>query len=237
MCGRFALTETPEVVAAFFGTAGGLRFPPRYNVAPTQPLVVVRLEAGQRRMALLRWGLVPGWVKDPASFALVINARSEEALDKPSFRNALRYRRCLVPASGFYEWRRGPGKTRQAYWLRPRRGGPIAFAGLWETWMGRNGEEVDTGAILTTAANAALAPIHDRMPVVIKEEDFDLWLSGRALTAAELARLMQPVEDDFFEIVPVGAAINRADADGPDLQAPAAPEPEDSEDDPQGRLF
>ena len=126
MCGRFVLTATPEELEALFGYLDGEPFPPRYNIAPTQPIAIVRMMGGARRFALVRWGLVPSWVKDPKQFSLLINARAEGILDKASFRAAMRYRRCLVPASGFYEWRKMPGsnsgKTRQPFWLRPRDG-------------------------------------------------------------------------------------------------------------------
>jgi putative SOS response-associated peptidase YedK len=120
MCGRFALTMSPEELQALMGYLDEVDFPPRYNIAPTQPVAVMRLERGERRFALVRWGLVPAWVKDPQNFSLLFNARSESALEKASFRSALLYRRCLFPASGFYEWRRGPGKEKQPFWIRPR---------------------------------------------------------------------------------------------------------------------
>jgi len=135
MCGRFVLTATPEELEALFGYLDGEAFPPRYNIAPTQPIAIVRMWSGARRFTLVRWGLIPAWVEDPKKLSLLINARAEGILDKAAFRGAMRYRRCLVPASGFYEWRRMPGsnsgKTRQPFWLRPRDGRPIAFAGLW----------------------------------------------------------------------------------------------------------
>jgi putative SOS response-associated peptidase YedK len=220
MCGRFALTMSPEELQALMGYLDEVDFPPRYNIAPTQPVAVVRLERGERRFALMRWGLVPSWVKEPQNFGLLFNARSESALEKASFRSALRYRRCLFPASGFYEWRRGPGKTRQPFWIRPRTGGLVAFAGIWETWPDRDGGEIDTACIMTTDANAEIASIHDRMPVVIRPEDFDRWLDAGKYRAEEVLDLMRPPADGFFEAIAVGPRINAAANDDPSLLEP-----------------
>src|SRR6188472_360987 len=152
MCGRYCITSAPEAVRALFRYREQPNFPARYNVAPTQPVPIVRMTEGERQFALVRWGLIPAWVKDPKDFALVINARGESVNDKPAFRYAMKRRRCLFPADGFYEWKTVVGGKRP-YFARPRAGGPIAFAGLWETWMGPHGEEVDTAAIVTTVAN------------------------------------------------------------------------------------
>jgi len=222
MCGRYALTATPEEVRALFGYLDGEDFPPRYNIAPSQPVAIVRLEHGARRLVLARWGLVPSWVKDPKRFALLFNARAETASEKPAFRAAMRYRRCLFPASGFYEWRRGPGKSKQPYWVRPRGGGLVAFAGLWETWSDRDGGEIDTASILTTDANSTIAPIHDRMPVVIEADDFDRWLDCRGYAPDAVAELLRPAPVALFEAIPVGSRVNTAANDDPALQKPLA---------------
>lgn len=228
MCGRFALIEKPEAVAETFGLADLEGFPPRYNIAPSQPILIVtagetpspgRNETG-RRAQLVRWGFVPSWVKDLREFPMLINARAETAAEKPSFRAAMRHRRILVPASGFYEWRReksGDAKG-EPYWLKPRRSGPIAFAGLMETWASPDGSEFDSAAILTTAANAALRPIHDRMPVVIAPEDFSRWLECRTQEPRDVADLLRAAPEDFFEAVPVSDRVNRVANVGPDLQ-------------------
>jgi len=218
MCGRFALIATWEELEALLSGRDYEPFPPRYNIAPTQPIAIVRQVHHTRRFALVRWGLVPAFVEDPKHFSLLINARTEGILDKPSFRNAMRYRRCLVPASGFYEWRR-QGKSKQPFWVRPRRGGAIAFAGLWETWSDRDGGEIDSACIVTTSANAVVAPIHGRMPVVIAPEDFERWLTAEAEDANQLLR---PAPDDLFEAIPVSDRVNKADADDPGLILPVA---------------
>jgi putative SOS response-associated peptidase YedK len=162
MCGRYMIISSPEAIRRLFGYPEQPNFPPRYNVAPTQPVPIVGLVDGKRQFALVRWGLIPPWVKDPQRFSLLINARCESVQDKPAFRNAMRRRRCLVPADGFYAWKEESGRKRP-YCLRPRHGAPIAFAGLWETWTGPNGEEMETAIIVTTAAGE-LARLHERVP-------------------------------------------------------------------------
>lgn len=226
VCGRFALTATPEELQALFGYLDGEPFPPRYNIAPTQPIAVVRQVHGARRYGLVRWGLVPAWVRDPKQFSLIINARMEGILGRPAFKNAMRYRRCLVPASGFYEWRKGRGvpaggkSPKQPFWLRPRAGGIVAFAGLWETWSDRDGGEIDSACIVTTAANDTVAPIHDRMPAVIAPADFDGWLTGEP---DEAVALLRPAPDDLFEPLPVSSRVDKADNDDPGLIEPVIP--------------
>jgi putative SOS response-associated peptidase YedK len=216
MCGRFALTDAPEEVAALFGYLDAEDFPPRYNIAPTQPIAIVRQDHGARHFALARWGLVPAWVEDPRRFQLLINARTEGIDTKPAFKNAIRYRRCLVPASGFYEWRR-QGGAKQPYWIHPRTNGPIAFAGLWETWSDRDGGEIDSACIITTNANATLLPIHSRMPVIIPPDQFGLWLAGET---DEAMALLHPAANDVLEAHQVSDRVNKADADDPGLLLP-----------------
>jgi putative SOS response-associated peptidase YedK len=220
MCGRFAVISAPEAVRALFGYAETPNFPPRYNIAPTQPIAVVRFTEGRRHFALVRWGFIPSWVKDPRTVSLMFNARGETAAEKPAYRNAMKRRRCLVPADGFYEWKRD-GDRKRPYWVHPRRRGPIAFAGLWEAWIGPNGEEVETAAIVTTAANNALKPLHDRMPVVVPPDAFDLWLDPNADTQM-VSSLIAPAAEDFFEAYEVSGAVNRAANDGPALLTPAS---------------
>ncbi|MEZ5881261.1 MAG: SOS response-associated peptidase [Nitratireductor sp.] len=235
MCGRFSLTATPEAVAEVFSLDDIEDFPPRYNIAPTQPVLMVSNgPAGRREARLVRWGLVPAWVKDPGDFTLLVNARSETAAEKPSFRNAMRHRRALVPASGFYEWNRPADKNahKQAYWIRPAGGGTgggiggagiVCFAGLMETWIGANGSEIDTGCILTVQSNDQIGNIHHRMPVVIKPQDFDRWLDCKTQEPRHVADLMQPVEDGFFEAIAVSDKVNKVANAGPDIQQPVEP--------------
>ncbi|MDP9839155.1 putative SOS response-associated peptidase YedK [Neorhizobium huautlense] len=232
MCGRYALTSKPDEVLDFTGVAALDDFPARFNIAPTQPILVVmqaeRSDPGSnlpdRRAFLARWGFIPGWAKDPKDLSLMINARSESAIGKPSFRAAMRHRRILVPASGFYEWRRqeksGEEKS-QPYWIRPKNGALIAFGGLMETYASADGSEIDTAAILTTGANRALSRIHDRMPVVIGQEDFTRWLDCRLQEPREVKDLMKAVDDDFFEAIPVSDRVNKVSNMGAELQLPA----------------
>ncbi|MEI2297506.1 SOS response-associated peptidase [Ensifer sp. MJa1] len=235
MCGRFALTATPEELMELFGLLESEDFPARFNIAPTQPIMVVvageRALPGsnlpERKAVLVRWGFMPGWVKDPRDFPLLINARAETAIEKASFRAAMRHRRVLVPVSGFYEWRRPPkgsSNPSQAYWVRPRRGGIVAFAGLMETWSSADGSEVDTAAIMTTAANASIRQIHDRMPVVIQPEDFARWLDCKTQEPREVADLLAPVAEDYFEAIPVSDKVNKVANTGPDIQDAVTPE-------------
>jgi putative SOS response-associated peptidase YedK len=252
MCGRYAITSAPEAIRRLFGYEGNPNFPPRYNVAPTQPVPIVRLAEGKRQFALVRWGLIPAWVKDPRGFSLLINARGESLADKPAFRNAIRYRRCLFPADGFYEWRRA-GERKTPYYVRLKSGGPMAFAGLWESWMGPNGEELETAAIVTTRANRALAAIHDRMPVIVEADAFDFWLDSRKVDAATAAALVAPAREGVLDVYEVSPAVNRAENDTPaliepvtaasaraDAQSPAnkkAPARKGKPDSRQGSLF
>ena len=219
MCARYVITSPAGAIRALFGYAEEPAFPPRYNVAPTQPIPIVRLGQGKRVFALARWGFLPSWVKDPRTFSLLVNARGKSVNDKPAFRNAMRRRRCLVPADGFYEW--SDMRPRRPFYIRPKAGGPIAFAGLWETWTGPNGEEVDTAAIVTTRSNRSLAPIHDRMPVIVPPEAFDLWLDCAAVDAKTAAALFVPAPDALLESYQVSTAVNRAANDSPELIAPA----------------
>lgn len=213
MCGRFVITSPPDAMRRLFRYAEQPNFPARYNVAPTQPIPVVRLINGARTFTLMRWGLLPGWVKDPKGFTLLINARAETAAEKPAFRNALKRRRCLLPADGFYEWKR-EGALKQPYFIRRRDRAPFAFAGLWETWSGPGGEEIDTAAIVTTDASADVAALHHRMPVTIDPDDFDAWLDD-ASDAQAVQRLMRPALEGQFELFPVSDAVNKVMNDDP----------------------
>lgn len=219
MCGRYVITSAPAAIRALFGYPEQPNFPPRYNVAPTQPIPIVRLAEGKRQFVLMRWSLIPGWVKDPKDFSLLINARAESVLDKPAFRNAMRRRRCLVSADGFYEWRE-TGARKQAFFVRRRDGSPFAFAGLCETWTGPNGEELDTAAIVTTTANRTLSVIHDRMPVILPDQAFDMWLDCAKVDAETAAALLVPAGDDALEAYQVSPAVNRVANDTSALIAP-----------------
>jgi putative SOS response-associated peptidase YedK len=219
MCGRYAVTSAPEAIRTLFGYAEQPDFPPRYNVAPTQPIAIVRMVDGRRQFALVRWGLLPSWVQDPKNFSLLINARGESVMDKPAFKAAMKYRRCLVPANGFYDWK-ASATRRQPYCVRAKSRQPLAFAGLWETWTGPNGEELETAAIVTTRANRALADIHDRMPVIVPPDAFDLWLNCNAVDAETAGTLIAPAPEDLLEAYEVSSAVNRTANDHAQLVEP-----------------
>jgi putative SOS response-associated peptidase YedK len=218
MCGRFSLTQPREAVRGFFRAEEAPGLPPdapRYNVCPTQTLAVCRSEGGRRLLVPMRWGFVTPWAKGLSDGPLLINARAETLAEKPAFREAARQRRCLVPASGFYEWQ-ATVTPKQPWWVAPREGGLVAFAGVWSRWQAPEGP-LDTVAIVTVPANATLAPIHHRMPLVIAPEDFGLWLGEQGHGAA---RLMRPVPEAVFAPVRVGPAVNSNRTDGPDLMRP-----------------
>jgi len=244
MCGRYAVTTSPEALRKLFRYADLPNFPARYNIAPTQPIAIVRLEHGERRFALVRWGFIPSWVKDPKTVSPMFNARGETVMDKPAYRAAMRRRRCLIPADGFYEWRR-VGSRSQPYYVRRKDSKPFAFAGVWETWTGPNGEEVDTAAIITTKANKTLAVIHERMPVILPEDAHDPWLSLDEKDVESAAALIGPAADDMLEAYEVSNAVNRAANDDAKLIEPAsamddAPKKSaraDTANDAQGSLF
>ncbi len=214
MCGRYLLLSSPEAFRRLFGYPQEPNFPPRYNVAPTQPVPIVRMGEGQRQFALVRWGLIPSWVKDPRSFGLLVNARIELVNDKPAFRNAMRRRRCLFPADGFYEWKDAAGGKRP-FCVRPKDGVPIGFAGLWETWMGPHGEEMETAAIITTQANRELAELHPRMPAIVPPEAFDLWLDCSRVDALTATALLAPAPEGVLEAYEISPAVNRTANDDP----------------------
>ena len=203
MCGRFALHAHPDVVKLQFGLATLPAFAPRYNIAPTLPVLIVRGGGA----ATARWGLVPHWARDPSMGARMNNARAETVAEKPAFRDAYRRRRCLIPASGFYEWKSEFG-LRQPYYVHPARGELFAFAGLWEQWR-----DLQTCAVITTDANAKMAAVHDRMPVIVAPADYAAWLSG-----AE--GLLRPCPDGAIAVRRVSRAVNSARNDSPGLIEP-----------------
>ena len=227
MCGRYAITLPPEAVRSFFRYVERPNFPPRYNIAPTQPVPIVRLErdpsgAVNRHFGLVRWGLLPPFVKEPKTFPLLINARAETLADKASFRNALKRRRCLFIADGFYEWQRigsgrGPGASRP-FLMRRRDGAPLALAGLWERWMGADGSEMETACIVTTGANGTMSAIHDRMPAILEPAQFDAWLDVDGFDAGRAALLARPADEDCLTLTPIGIGVNKFSNDGPEIQ-------------------
>jgi putative SOS response-associated peptidase YedK len=216
MCGRYTLIANAEAIRLLFEVPAfdERLVPPRYNIAPTQPIVVVRRTKKGRELLPMRWGLIPWWAKEAKDLPLLINARAEGIAEKPAYRDAFKYRRCLVPASGFYEWQARGRNAKQPYAVMPKDGSLIAFAGLWETWHGPDGSEIDTAAIVTTDANDPLMPIHERMPVVLAAVDFETWLSA---APEEAAAVLKPAPDDLFALTPVSTRVNSADNDDAQL--------------------
>ncbi|MGL5117386.1 MAG: SOS response-associated peptidase [Beijerinckiaceae bacterium] len=237
MCGRYAITVTPEVMRAFLAYEERPNFPPRYNVAPTQPIPVVHLAEGKRRFTLMRWGFVPGWVKDIREFPLVINIRAETVREKASFRAAFQRRRALMPADGFYEWQRlgqnnqRPIESRPFLLRRPDRG-IFAFAALHETWHAADGSEIDTAALVNTTANGMISAIHERSPVILPPEHFAAWLDPET-PPAEAHALLRPPPEDLLEMVGISRAINKVANDGPEVQLPPAAAPEAGRESPR----
>jgi putative SOS response-associated peptidase YedK len=221
MCGRYTLASPTERLAEEFGVdAASIELAPNYNVAPTQQVAAVVDEGGQRRLEVLRWGLIPPWADDPGIGSRMINARSETAPGKPSFRRAFRERRCLIPADGFYEWQRTNG-AKQPYYIHMEDGRPFAFAGLWESWSKGGEGEVRTCTILTTGANALVGEVHDRMPVILAHDAYDVWLDP-ASERDELTGLLAPYPVDEMEAYPVSRFVNSPSNNDPRCIEPAA---------------
>jgi putative SOS response-associated peptidase YedK len=223
MCGRFVITSPPEALRQIFGYLEQPNFPPRHNIAPTQPIPVVIVENGARHFRLMRWGLIPTWVKDPRKFTLLINARSESVTEKPAFKNAIRRRRCLVPADGYYEWHVAHGRKRP-YFIHRRDGDPFGLAGLAETWIGPNGEGLDTVAIVTAPASADLTVLHHRVPVTIAASDFERWLDCREDDAEAAMTLLMPPREGEFVWHEVSIRVNHVANDDAQLILPITDE-------------
>jgi putative SOS response-associated peptidase YedK len=225
MCGRYTITSPGQVIAEVFGVAEPVELAPRYNVCPGQDVPVVRTRHGadDRELDLLRWGLVPWFVKEPGPAARMINARAETAATSPAFREALQRRRCLLPADGFYEWqassagKRGP---KQPFHVRRADGRPMALAGLWERWKGKDGTRIESCTVLTTSPNELLASIHDRMPVVLPPDAWALWLDRTVQDAARVLPLLVPAAADDMLAAPVSSWVNDPKHDDAQCLAP-----------------
>jgi putative SOS response-associated peptidase YedK len=207
MCGRYAITLAPEAYREFFDYVERPDFPPRFNVAPTQPVPIVVADRGGRHFLLVRWGFLPEWTKDPKDFPLLVNARGETLAAKPSFQAALKRRRCIFLADGFYEWRR-QGDERLPFLIRRRDRAPLPMAGLWETYSDPSGGEIDTAAIVTTDANGVVSAIHDRMPVILSREGVAGWLDPTNEKVADATRLVRPCPEEWLDMVPVSRRVN-----------------------------
>jgi putative SOS response-associated peptidase YedK len=221
MCGRFTLRSSMADVAKAFGIAVDAA-PPRFNIAPTQAVAAVRTnDAQQRELCRLKWGLLPSWSDDATLGNRLINARAETVATKPAFRQAFKSRRCLVVADGFYEWQKC-GRQKQPYYIRLKDDRPFGFAGLWERWS-RAGQTVDSCAIITTEANELVSPIHNRMPVIVPPEAYDLWLSPQAEELELLQALLRPYRASEMLAYPVDSRVNSTKCDEPACLGPQTP--------------
>jgi putative SOS response-associated peptidase YedK len=222
MCGRYRLSRRKQIVEEYFDSVSGEEdWSPHYNIAPTQPVPVIRQNPREpvRELSLVRWGLIPSWAKDSAVAAQMINARSETAATKPAFRDALKSRRCLIPADGFYEWRR-TGKAKQPYCFEVREGELFALAGIWDRWNDASGNTIETCSILTTVANAVTSVIHDRMPVILEPDRYDLWLDPGMRDVSTASELLKPYDARLMRCYPVSTRINHVANDDAACSAP-----------------
>ena len=219
MCGRYTLTTPGDAVAELIELESAPRLAPRYNIAPTQESAVVRQIGDHRRLLSLRWGLVPYWAAEPGIGNRMINARSETVAEKPAFRSSLRRRRCLVPADGFFEWRR-TAAGKQPYLIRLDGGGPFTFAGLWDRWVPHDGEPIESFTILTTRPNELTSAVHDRMPVILPPSHHELWLDPKEGRSKRLAPVLRPFPADRMEAFPVSTVVNKPANDTAECIAP-----------------
>ncbi|UCG79274.1 MAG: SOS response-associated peptidase [Nitrospirota bacterium] len=215
MCGRFVRSNSiPEIAKEFGADEPDLSLDPSYNVAPSQDILIV-VNDGRKRLVKCRWGFIPHWAKDEKMAYKMINARTETVADKPSYRAAFKKHRCLVVASGFYEWKR-EGKVKSPYYILPRSGKPIGFAGLFSIWHPQDGTDFCTSTIITTGSNDLLSPIHDRMPVIIREEDRDIWLDPSNSDSDKLLNLLRPYDSNDLVAYEISRAVNSPSNDSPD---------------------
>jgi len=226
MCGRFTLRTPAAELVEFLRLSDMPDWQPRYNIAPTQPIPVVRRsEPGANVLSLMQWGLIPSWSKDARIGSRMINARAETVSIKPSFRSAFKRRRCLIPADGFYEWQKTGAKTKQPFFMARKDGEPFAFAGLWERWDGGGESAIESCTIITTEANQLLKEIHHRMPVILAEEAYDVWLDPRHSTVEELGPLLAPSPAEDLCCVPIATTVNNPRNEGPKCLEPAGNNP------------
>jgi putative SOS response-associated peptidase YedK len=222
MCGRYRLSRRKQIIEEHFDSVSDAEdWSPRYNIAPTQPIPVIRQnpKGPIRELSLMRWGLIPSWAKDASVAAKMINTRAETAATKPAFRDALKYRRCLIPADGFYEWLR-TGNVKQPYCFEINEGQLFAFAGLWDRWKDPGGNWMKTCSILTTTPNAVTAPVHDRMPVILDPDAYDLWLDPGMTDVATESEVLKPCDARLMRCYPLSTRINHVANDDEECSAP-----------------
>jgi len=218
MCGRYRLTAKERYLCDHFGIDEDFSWTPRWNIAPTQQVPIVRQNAakGTRSFNLVRWGLIPSWAKDASIAAKTINAMSETAAEKPAFRDALHSRRCLIPADGFYEWQSTGAKQKQPFSIGMFDDSVFAFAGLWDSWRDSSGQFLETCTILTTRPNALVADVHNRMPVILNAQSYDVWLDPKVTNPSLVAHLLNPFDATGMKKYPVSSRVNRPENDDPE---------------------
>lgn len=220
MCGRFTLQIPPELLAEIFGLIEIPTFPARYNIAPSQLVAVIRQNGdGQNRLDMLHWGLIPSWAKDKSIGNHMINARCETVAEKPAFRHAIKYRRCLVPSSGFFEWKQ-EGKVKKPLYVTLKDISPMVFAGLWESWKSPEGEVTESCTIITTSSNKLIESLHNRMPVILHHQEYDVWLDREISDPEKLKSLYKPYPPNLMEMYPVSPQVNSPKNEGPGLINP-----------------
>lgn len=225
VCGRYRLSKRKQIIEEYFDAADWQDdWSPRYNIAPTQPIPVIRQHPKEptRQLSLMKWGLVPHWSKDASSAASTINARSETAAEKPAFRDPLKYRRCLIPVDGFYEWKRNEA-SKQPYCFEVNEGELFAFAGLWDGWKDAEGQWVKSCSILTTTPNAVTSAVHDRMPAILRKDDYEVWLDPGMQNVAAISELLKPYDAQSMRCYPVGTRINYVANDDEECSRPVEP--------------
>jgi putative SOS response-associated peptidase YedK len=215
MCGRFTFDIPLEVLVEIFGLKEVMAVRSSYNIAPTQQVAVVRQVSDHNSLVPMKWGLVPHWAKDPAIGSQMINARAETVAEKPSFRHAIKYHRCIVPASGFFDWKH-EGKSKQPYYFRMKNGRPFGFAGIWEEWKAPDGSLLDTFSILTTTANDLVATVHERMPVILPPEEYGTWLNKHLTDPEELKQFYEPFPAALLDAYQVSDRVNTVRNNGPE---------------------
>ena len=224
MCGRYRLSRRKQAIEDYFATqSNDIEWSPRYNIAPTQPVLTIRQNAKEpvRELSLMRWGLIPSWAKDTSIGPPLINARAETAPTKPAFKDALKYRRCLIPADGFYEWQRA-SRAKQPYCFEIGEGTLFAFAGLWDQWKSAKGELLESCSILTTTPNSLTRDVHDRMPVILGKDDYDFWLDPGLRSIPALSELLRPFDGAHMRRFPVSGWVNKAENDDEKCCSPIA---------------
>jgi putative SOS response-associated peptidase YedK len=227
MCGRYRLSRRKQLVEEYFAaTSEDYEWIPRYNIAPTQPVLTIRQDVREpiRRLSTTRWGLIPSWAKDPSVAYKTINAKAETAATTASFREPFKSQRCLIPADGFYEWQRN-GNAKQPYCFEVNDGQLFAFAGLWDKWKDQQGEMIESCTVLTTTPNSLLSGIHARMPVILSPDDYDLWLDPAFRDAASVSQMLKPFDPALMRRYPVSTRVNQVQNDDADCAKPLDREP------------